>query len=79
MGVGRGKGKKYLTFCHTSVEFQVFMFVPRAIPKLISLKQDHFSKKWFLWSNPYRNEVIITFLIDILELPNFGHITASTI
>ena len=27
---------------------------------------------WFFWSNPYKNEVI-TSLIEMLELPNFGH------
>ena len=30
-------------------------------------------KKWFSWSNPYEIEVIITSVIEMLELPNFGH------
>ena len=29
--------------------------------------------------NPYQIEVMITSLIDVLQLPNFVHITASTI
>ena len=31
------------------------------------------------WSNPYKIEVMITSLIEMLELPKFGHTTASTI
>ena len=30
-------------------------------------------------SNPYKIEVMITFLIDMPKLPNFGHMTTSTI
>ena len=36
-------------------------------------------KKRFFWSNPYKVEVMITFLIQMLELPNFGHMTTSII
>ena len=36
-------------------------------------------KKWFFWSNPYKIEVMITSPIEMLELPNFGHMTRSTI
>ena len=36
------------------------------------LKQDHPSRKRFFSSNPYKIEVIITSLTEILELPNFG-------
>ena len=32
----------------------------------------------FFWSNPYKIEVMITSLIEMLELPNFGHMTIST-
>ena len=35
--------------------------------------------KWFFLSNPYKIEVLTTSLIEMLELPNFGHITTSTI
>ena len=31
------------------------------------------------WSNPYKIEVMKTSLIERLELPNFGHMTTSTI
>ena len=36
-------------------------------------------KKRFFWSNPKKIEAMITFLIEMLQLPNFGHITASII
>ena len=54
-------------------------FVPSASPKLLNLNQDHPSKKRFSWSNPYKIEVMITFPIEMLQLPNFGHMTASII
>ena len=36
-------------------------------------------KNWFFWSNPYKIEVMITSLIEMLELPNFGHMATCTI
>ena len=37
-------------------------------------------KQVVFWSNPYKIEVIIiTSLIEVLLLPNFGHMTTSTI
>ena len=36
-------------------------------------------KKLFFCSNSYEIEVMITSLIEMLELPNFGHMTKSTI
>ena len=36
-------------------------------------------KKWFFWSDLYKIEVMITSLIEMLELTNFGHMTTSTI
>ena len=35
-------------------------------------------KKWFFWSDPYKIDVMITSLIEVLELPNFGPMTTST-
>ena len=35
-------------------------------------------KKRFFWSNPYKIEVIITSLTEMLELPNFGCMTTFT-
>ena len=58
---------------------QNFKFVPSTSPKLLDLNQDHPSKKRFLWSNPYKIDVMITFLIEMLHLPNFGHMTTSII
>ena len=35
-------------------------------------------KNWFFWSSPYKIEVLITFdLIEMLDLPNFGHMNTS--
>ena len=31
------------------------------------------------WSNPCKIEVVITSLIEMLELPNLGHMTTSAI
>ena len=36
-------------------------------------------KKRFSWSNPSRIEVMINVLIEMLQLPNFSHMTASII
>ena len=45
-----------------------FKFAPNASPKLLNLNQDHPSKKkQFFWSNPYKIEVIITFVIEMLQ------------
>ena len=52
---------------------------PSARPTLLNLNQDHPSKKAIFWSNPYKIEVMITSLIHMLELPNFGHMTTSVI
>ena len=37
------------------------------------------SIKLVFWSNPYKIEILITYLIEMLELPNFGYITKSTL
>ena len=42
-------------------------------------RQDNLSKKWFFWSHPYKIEVMIISLIEMQELPNFGHMTTFTI
>ena len=36
-------------------------------------------KKRFSWSNPYKIEVLITSLTEMIELPNFGHMTTFTL
>ena len=56
-----------------------FKFITSASPKLLNLNQDHPSKKAVFWPNPYKIEIMITSLIEMLELPNFGHMTTSTI
>ena len=49
------------------------------IPKLLNLNQDFPSKKWLFWSNHYKVEVMVTPFIEMLELPNFDQMAASTI
>ena len=58
---------------------QNFKFVPSASPKLSNLNHDRSSKKRFFWSNFYKIEVVITFFTEMLQLPNFGHMTTSVI
>ena len=36
-------------------------------------------KKAVFWSNSYKIKVMITSFIEMLELPNFGHMTTSII
>ena len=36
-------------------------------------------KNWFFWSNSYKIDIIIISVIQMLELPNFGHMTTSWI
>ena len=44
--------------------------MPSASPKLLNFNQQH--------SNLYKIEVMITSLIEMLELPNFGHMITPT-
>ena len=78
--VGFGS-QNFLTFSFNpfATLVQNFKLVPSASPNLLNLDQDHPSKKWFFWSNPYNIEVVITSLIEMLQLPNFGHMNTSTI
>ena len=73
--------QNFLTFSFNPFDRLVwnFKFVPSASPKLLNLNQDHLWKKRFFWPNPYKIEVVITSLIQILELPNFGRMTTSII
>ena len=45
----------------------------------LHLTKFHFEKKRFFRSNPYKIEVMITSLIEMPQLPNFGDRTTSTI
>ena len=55
-------------------------FRPSASPKLLNLNQDYPSKKvFFFWRNPCKIEVMITSLIEMLELLNFDHMTTSAL
>ena len=50
---------------------QYFKAIPSTSPKLLNLNQEHPSKNWFFWLNPYNIEVMITCLIEMLVLPIF--------
>ena len=63
-------------FCLTCVKCQGYN---SASFKLLNLNQDHSSKKWFLWSSPVKIEFMTTSFIEVLESPNFRHMTTSTI
>ena len=73
--------KNFLTFSISPFSTLVWIFkvIPNASPKLLNLNQDHPSKKCFFWSNPYKIEGMITSLTEMLEVPNFGHMTTSII
>ena len=58
---------------------QNFKFVPSASPKLLNLNQDHLSKKRFFWTNVYKIDLMITFLIETPQLPNFNQMNKSII
>ena len=36
-------------------------------------------KIWFFWRNPYKTDVMTAPLIEMLDLPNFGLMTSSTV
>ena len=50
--------------------FASLIFKPEPRPPL---------KKAFFWSNLYKIEVLITSLIEMLQLPNIGRMNTSTI
>ena len=54
-------------------------FLSSASPKFLNLNQDYTSKKRFFCSNLYEIEVMTTSLLEMPELPYFGHMTISTI
>ena len=61
-----------LPFCHTGVKFQGCTSHGSQIIELkLLLNQDHLSRKLFFWSNPYKVDVLITSLTEMLEIPNF--------
>ena len=56
--------------------------MPSASPQIIELEARpplRKSEKWFFWSNPYKIEVMVTSLIELLVLSDFHHMTTSTI
>ena len=75
--------QNFLTFSFNPFDRLVknIKFVPSASPKLLNLNQEPLpcQKRLFFWLNPYKIKVMITSLIQMLELPNFGHMTTSII
>ena len=71
----------FLTFRFNSFKplVQNLKSITSASPKSWNLNQDHPSNDWFFWLISYRIEAMITSLIEMLELPNFGHMRKSTI
>ena len=47
------------------------------MPKLLNLDKEHLLKMSVFLSNPDKVKAVITSVIKMLELPNFGHITKS--
>ena len=45
-------------------------FIPNTSPKVLTLNQEHPSKNWLFWSTSYKIEIMITSLIEMLELPS---------
>ena len=58
---------------------QTFNSMPSASSKLLNLNQEHASKNCFFWSNPYQIDIIITSVIEMLQLSTFAHMITSTI
>ena len=49
---------------------------PKLVPvQIIELEARAPLKKSFFWSNSWNIEIMITSLVEMLELPNFGHMT----
>ena len=44
-----------------------------ASPRLLNLNQEKLSKNQLFWSTPYKTDVMITSLKEILQLPTFSH------
>ena len=53
--------------------------MPSVSSKLLNLNQEHPSKKLVFLVKPYKAGVIITSLIEMLELLIFGHMTTSAL
>ena len=70
----------YLSFSfnHFSTLVSISKAISSASSNLLNLNQDLPQKMWSFWPNPYKTEVMITSLIDVLVLPNFGHATIYT-
>ena len=67
--------QKFLTFSFypfTTLVYN-FQFISSATSKTTP------QEKWFFLSNPYKIEVMITSPIEMLELPNYDHMTTYSL
>ena len=64
---------QFQPFCHTCVNFKV---IPSASPNLLNLTNPQKSDFVGIW--PFKIEIMITSLKEMLELPDLGHMTTST-
>ena len=48
------------------------------VPNYQTTTMSNPQKNEFFYSNPYKIEVVITSLVEMLELPNLGHMNTST-
>ena len=71
----------FLTFSFCSLSHWCKISRPHLVPVPDNWTSTNRSpqKNGFLWSNPCKIEVMITSLTEMLELPNFGYMTTSTI
>ena len=76
VGISRQNSLSF-SFSPFATLVQHFKFVPSVSPKLLNLNQDHPTTKWF-FGQILINE-LINCLIEILDLPIFGHMTKSAI
>ena len=66
-----------LNFFYTLV--QTFKTIASASPKLFNVNQKHLSKFFLFWSNHCKCRAVINSVLEMLDTPNFGHVTTSAI
>ena len=72
------KNFQNFSFNSFSTLVETFKPIPSASSKLLNLNQGHSSKKNVVFLiKPYKNEITITSLIEMIELSEFAHMTTS--
>ena len=81
-----GREGKDVGISHQNFQtFLVLIFLPYCckiarpylvpVPNYWTWTKTNPQKKWFFRWNPYKIEIMITSVVEMLELPNFGHMT----